>query len=203
MTALTDARRMARKLARGSDVDERVLLAHWGAEGPPYVSASQSEIAESMDVTRQAVHIRLAKLMSRITPEDQAGLTLDADTRARITRGEVVDRKMLGGLRLESAVRFYRQITGEGPPRVQDQPLERIPAAQFDALIRAAYGVRVQARLVGARLVLVRGMSPEKAAGEAGIPVIVLLRAAQEILELHRKTVKAYGGMVGRTNAPS
>ena len=194
MTALTDALRMARKLADGDATDERVLLAYWGADAPHYTAASQADIAASLGVTRQAVHARLSKLFARLGPDHLAGLTLDADTRARITRGEEVDRRTLGGMRPESAVRFYRQITGDGPPRAQEQPLDRIPAAQFDALIRAAYGVRVQARLVGARLVLVRGMRPEKAAEGVGIPVIVLLRAAQEILALHRKTVKAYGG---------
>ena len=192
MTALTDVRRLVKSIARGDAMDEHVLLRYYGADGPPFVSASQSEIAKNLGLSRQAVYARIARLLGRVDLSHREKLTLDEPTRASLISGEDVERRLLGGLRPENASRFYRNISAEPVPRPEDAPLPRIPARQFDALVQAAYGLRRAAQIAAARRILVQGHRADRVAQEVGIPEIALRRTAHEIADLHRRALAAY-----------
>jgi hypothetical protein len=194
MTARTDIQRMARALAGGDVGDETLLLRYYGADGPwPRQAASQTELATDLSISRQAVHAKIGRLLARITSDQLERLTLESAVRLALANGDDVGRRALGGVRREDATRFYQDITGVKPPRAEDAPLQRVPAAQFDALVMSVYGPRKQNLIAAARLVLVRGRGVDQVAKDSGISAMNLRRAADEIAQLHTEALVAYG----------
>lgn len=191
MTVRTDIKRIVHAVGRGRTDDEAMLLRYYGADGPVQ---SQADLAAAWGVTRQAVHARIGRLLARIDPAHLNVLTVDPQSRNALMQDQAISRRLLDGIPLEVAAQFYRDITGTtSPPRREDAPMPQIPAAQFDALVRAAYGPRRKDRIVAARQVLVQGMDPQSVAKTTGISVPLLKRTALEIADLHAQAVQAYG----------
>lgn len=191
MTALSDVVRIAKSLSRNDPADLKILLGYYGAQPPHFVAASQAELADEMGISRQAIHARIKRMLSRVGPEHLARLTLDEATRHAVVNGQVPARRMLGCMRLENAARFYRDIAGIRPED-EEALLGRVPAAQFDALVSAAYGSRRQAEVAAARLVLVRGRRIDHVALESGLSAPKVRRAAHAIARLHEEALAAY-----------
>lgn len=191
MTVRTDIKRIVHAVGRGRTDDEAMLLRYYGADGPVQ---SQADLAATWGVTRQAVHARIGRLLARIEPAHLNVLTVDPQSRNALMQDQAISRRLLDGIPLEVAAQFYRDITGTAsPPRREDAPMPQIPAAQFDALVRAAYGPRRKDRIVAARQVLVQGMDPQSVAKTTGISVPLLKRTTLEIADLHAQAVQAYG----------
>lgn len=189
MTVRTDIEHMAALLSRGRPEDERLLLRFYGVTQE---ALSQAQIAQELQISRQGVHAKIRRLLSRRSQESLRALTLTSRWQNALINGEPISPSLLDGVRPSDAMRFYRDLLGVKLAESRDKELPRIPAAQFDALVAAVYGPRKKALLAATRLILVEGDALSSVSKASGVAPPRLWRSCLEVGSLHEAVRSAY-----------
>jgi hypothetical protein len=192
MTVRTDIEHVAAILSRGQPEDERLLLRFYGATQK---AVSQAHLAKELQISRQAVHAKIGRLLACRSDESLRELTLTARLQHALINDGSISPSLLDGVRQSDAMRFYCDLLGVKPVGHQGKGLPRIPAAQFDALVTAAYGPRRKVLLAAARLILVDGEVLSPVSKFFGVSPSSLWRTCLEVASLHETAAAAYASI--------
>ena len=157
----------------------------------PAGATSFSAIAERFGVSKQWAHRVVRSMLEERAHLPKRGWVMTAALRDRLEGGRMGEAEaVLGGLRVDDALRFYQDVFDMGQvEKSTEEP--RLSKQQFDCLVDVG-SFRFGRGLVGARLVLVDGLVTSQAARQAHTSKQNVSNTKRRLLRWHEKVQQGY-----------